>query len=211
MLFVFIRGLVLGLVAGLPLGPASAAVADTALRKTLPKALAIGLGGALVDIFYCMAAVAGFGVIFESHPDLKEGFLGVGGLVLIGFGLYTARNRPLGAPTPAGSPIEARTLLASLATGVLISVANPALLVSWVLLAGTVLNGLGPLESLVAGIGVFLGVFGWFCAIGWLAHKGRVTLGEKAIWIPRTAGLLLIVYGTYLLVKVGIALSVVSR
>lgn len=205
MLLVFTRGLILGLVAGLPLGPASAAVADTALRRSLSRAIAVGLGGALVDIVYCMAAVAGLGAIFHNRPGLEEAFLGVGGAVLIVFGLFTARKRPLEDESLSSQKADgSRGLLASLAMGVLISVANPALVVSWVLLAGTVLSGLTILESLIAGLGVFLGVFGWFCAIGWLAHKGRVKLGDRAVWIPRVAGLLLVAYGAYLVGKVSV-------
>ncbi|NOZ00611.1 MAG: LysE family transporter [Deltaproteobacteria bacterium] len=203
MALVFIKGLVLGLVAGVPLGPASAAVADTALRKTLPRAIAVGLGGAMVDIAYCMAAVAGLGAVFDNRPGLKQGFLAAGGLVLVAFGLYTARKGPLPArAVSVRRPMEAGNLLGSMATGALISVANPALVISWILLAGTVLTGLDTIGSLVAGVGVFMGVFSWFCVVAWLAHKGRLILGEKAIWIPRAAGIILVVYGAYLILRI---------
>lgn len=206
MLGVFLRGLALGLVAGLPLGPASAAVADTAIRKTLSRAVAVGLGGALVDLVYCIAVVSGLGVVFEHSPHLEDLFLVVGGGMLIAFGLATATKRPLDlAHPPPRRPIEAATFLRYVGTGIAISVANPALFVSWVLLAGTILTGLNHLEAIVAGIGVFLGVFGWFNIIAYLAHRGRLLLGARAVWIPRVAGLLLVAYGTFLVGKVGFA------
>ncbi|MBL6974515.1 MAG: LysE family transporter [Deltaproteobacteria bacterium] len=151
-----------------------------------------------MDIVYCMAAVAGLGAVFHNRPWLEEAFLGMGGCVLMVFGLYTARTRPLeDDPSSDRTNVHARGLLASVTVGILISVANPALVISWVLLAGTVLSGYSTLESLLAGLGVFLGVFGWFCTIGWLAHKGRVKLGARAVWIPRIAGVLLVAYGAY--------------
>lgn len=206
MIEVFIRGLALGLVAGLPLGPASAAVADTAIRKSLSRALAVGLGGALVDLIYCVAVVSGLGVVFEHSPRLQETFLAVGGVMLILFGGFTATRRPVDLEHPSPPrPVEARTFLRYVATGVAISVANPALVVSWVLLAGTVLAGLDRLDGVLAAAGVFVGVMGWFVLVAHLAHRGRIHLGPRAVWIPRGAGLFLIAYGTFLVGKVSLA------
>jgi len=206
MLIAFIKGLVLGLVAGLPLGPASATVADTAIRKSLSRAMAVGLGGAIVDIIYCMAAVAGLGAIFDGRPGLRAGFLGIGGCVLVAFGLYTARSRPLELiNTRNKRQVKAATLLTSVGEGVLVSVANPALVISWILLAGTVLSGMGTAESAVAGTAVFLGVFAWFSAIAWLSHMGRIKFGARAVWIPRAVGFLLVAYGVFLIGRVSLA------
>jgi len=206
MLGVLLKGLALGLVAGLPLGPASAAVADTAIRKSISRALAVGLGGALVDLAYCLAVVAGLGAVFEHSPDVQRIFLGAGGAVLIVFWTLTATRPALHLADPHHArPIEARTFFRYLATGVFISVANPALAVSWVLLAGTVLADRNWSEGLAGGIGVFLGVFVWFAIVAQVSHRGRLTLGPRAIWIPRVAGLLLIAYGAFLLGRVGLA------
>ncbi len=206
MIEVFFRGLALGLVAGLPLGPASAAVADTAIRKSLSRALAVGLGGALVDLVYCLAVVSGLGVVFEHSPRLQETFLAVGGVMLILFGVFTATRRPVDLGHPSSPrPVEARTFLRYVATGVAISVANPALVVSWVLLAGTVLAGLNRLDGVLASASVFVGVMGWFALVAHLAHRGRIHLGARAVWIPRVAGLFLVTYGTFLLGKLSLA------
>ncbi len=202
----FLRGLVLGLVAGLPLGPASAAVADTAVRKTLSRALAVGLGGAIVDFAYCLAVVSGLGVVFEHSPHLQETFLAVGGVMAILFGAFTATRRPLDLEHPSSPrPIEARTLARYVGTGITISVANPALVVSWVLLAGTALADLVRLEGALAATGVFVGVFSWFTIVALLSHRGRIHLGPRAVWIPRVAGLFLVGYGAFLVGKVGLA------
>lgn len=206
MLEVFLRGLALGMVAGLPLGPASAAVADTAIHKTLSRALGVGLGGALVDLVYCLLVVSGLGVVFEHSPRLQETFLGVGGVMLIVFGGFTATRRPVDLEHPSSSrPIEARTFLRYVGKGVAISVANPSLVISWVLLAGTVLAGLERFEGVLASLGVFIGVMSWFVLLAHLAHRGRIHLGPRAVWIPRVAGFLLVGYGAFLVGKVGLA------
>ena len=205
MLLLFLRGLLLGLVAGLPLGPASATVVDTALRRSLARAVAVGFGGAFVDFVYCQAVSAGLGALLRDRPALSDTLLAVGGVVLAVFGAVTMRTPP---PDPAEVRVPRRvqpgTLVEAAATGVFVSAINPALLVSWTLLAGTVLGALAPSQALVAASGVFSGTFLWFVLIAWLAHKGRVRLGPGAVWITRVAGLLLLAYGLVLVCKVGV-------
>ena len=47
------------------------------------------------------------------------------------------------------------------------------------------------LEGLACAIGVVAGSFGWFSLVAWLTHRGKSVLGEKAAWIPRIVGGLL--------------------
>lgn len=197
-----LRGLLLGFVAGIPVGPVNAAVIDTAMRHCVFRALAIGLGGAFVDFVYSQLAVLGLGPLLANRPQLSTLLLGLGGVVLIVFGLVTARSRDVQRAIPAEQPkVRTGALFASFALGALITVMNPAALVSWVLLAGTVLADLSRAEAFVAGLGILAGVSIWFVFITWLAHKGRVRLGERAVWVPRLVGVLLVGYGVFLVTK----------
>jgi len=201
MTLALIRGLLLGFVAAIPLGPVNAAVIDTAFRKCFFRALAIGIGGALADLAYSQIALAGLAPLLQHRPELSTLLLGIGGVVLVVFGVVTVRQPPVD-PAPSGRrPVLARAFLAAVATGILITVANPAALVSWVLIAGTVLADLGRWAGLVAGVGIFAGTTLWFLLIAALAHKGRVRLGTRAVWITRTVGGLLVAYGAFLVGK----------
>lgn len=201
----FFKGLMLGLVAGIPLGPASAAVVDVAIRKGLTRAVAVGLGGATVDLLYCLGAVYGVNTIFEQFPFLSRFFLIGGGCVLVVFGLVTARAKPIDlSGTSTIRSIEARTFFRYFAKGVVISVANPALLVSWALLAGTTLGALAIAAGVVGSLGAFIGVCTWFFGLAYAASQGRMRMGSRAIWIPRIAGFALIAYGLFLVVKTGL-------
>jgi len=198
----FLQGLTIGLLAGIPLGPASAAIVDTALHRSLPRALAMGFGAALVDLAYCLAASTGFGALLQDRPNVAAVLRVVGGGVLIALGVVMMMRQ---APDPAHvrvrRPIRTGTLVAAAGTGIAISGLNPALMTTWLVLAGTVLAGLSIAEAAVVSVGVFLGTFTWFVAIAVAAHRGRASLGVHAVWITRGAGGLLVAYGLFLLAQ----------
>ncbi|MBI4509358.1 MAG: LysE family transporter [Deltaproteobacteria bacterium] len=199
-----LRGLVLGFVAGIPVGPVNAAVIDTAVRKCMRRAIAIGLGGAFADFVYSQLAVAGLAPLLQHHPELSSVLLGVGGIVLVVFGVHTARSSPACTPCGRKPMMLGRALLASFGTGILITLANPAALVSWVLVAGTVLADLSRTEALVAGAGVFVGTSAWLLSVAWLSSKGRGLLGRHVPWMMRAIGAGLVVYGVFLVGKAGV-------
>jgi threonine/homoserine/homoserine lactone efflux protein len=197
-----LRGLVLGFVGSIPVGPVNAAVIDTALRKCFRRALAIGLGGAFIDFIYSQIAVAVLKPFMDRVPGMATALLGLGGVVLVIFGVIAVKSPPTDNKVHAAPPVRMkRELVASFFTGCLITLMNPAALVSWVLLAGTVLADLTRHETVFAGAGIFIGTSAWFCGIAWLASKGRVRLGHRAAWITRAVGALLVIYGVFLVGK----------
>jgi L-lysine exporter family protein LysE/ArgO len=203
MLPAFLLGLALGYIAAIPIGPVNAAVIDTAFRKSFLRALAIGIGGAFADLVYSQVAVAGLAPLLKSQPTLAEILFGIGGGVLVVFGIVTVRTAHFDPESVKVSrPIPARAFFGGVGTGILITVANPAALVSWVFLA-SFLSGLSRFEAFIAGVGIFAGTALWFLGIAWLAHKGRVKLGHRTVWVTRTVGALLVVYGVFLVGKAG--------
>lgn len=201
-LFALLRGFLVGFAAGIPIGPVNAAVIDAAMRHCVRTAFAIGLGGALVDFVYSQLAVIGLGTVFAAYPLLKHASLAVGGVGLVVYGARTARPREL--PPEGTSVPPGQSLGAAFATGVLLTLLNPAALVFWLLVAGATLTDLTRLEALVAGLGIFIGCSAWFLGVAWLAHRGKRLLGERALWIPRTIGAALVVYGCYLVASTGV-------
>jgi threonine/homoserine/homoserine lactone efflux protein len=193
--------LALGYVAAIPIGPVNAAVIDTAFRKSFWRALAIGIGGAFADLVYSQVAVAGLAPVINNHTTLAEILFGIGGVALVIFGIVTVRTAKFDPEcVQVKKPIPARAFFGAVGTGILITMANPAALVSWVFLA-SFLAGLTRLEAFIAGLGIFAGTALWFLGIAYLAHKGRVRLGHRTVWVTRTVGALLVAYGVFLVGK----------
>lgn len=203
MLEAFLKGAVTGLLAGVPLGPASAAVLDATMHRSGRVVLAIGLGAALVDLLESLVAMLGFGALLAHSPDTVLFLRAIGGLVLVGMGAVMVRRPPVDLEHPhLKRPVEVGTLLSALGLGFAISLFNPALATTWVTLAGTVFAGLGGGEAIVASLGVFLGTGAWFFALVLAARRGRLHLGHRAVWITRAAGVGLALYGIVLWVQV---------
>ena len=208
-----LRGVMLGFVGAIPVGPVNAAVIDTAIRKCVRRAFCIGVGGAFVDFVYSQIAAMGLLSVLARAPSLQTAFLLAGGVILVVFGMITVGRPPVpvarpgeeGAPPPPGGRFR------SFLTGIAITVMNPANFVSWLLLSGTVLAGLDQLGCFIAGLGIFAGTTVWFVLLTWLAAKGRVKLGPRAAWITRAVGATLVIYGVFLVGKASATVFALAR
>jgi L-lysine exporter family protein LysE/ArgO len=205
-----LRGVMLGFVGAIPVGPVNAAVIDTAIRKCVRRAFCIGVGGAFVDFLYSQIAAMGLLSVLARAPSLQTAFLLAGGVILVVFGMITVGRPPvpvahLDAPPAPGGRFRA------FLTGIAITVMNPANFVSWLLLSGTVLAGLDQLGCFIAGLGIFAGTTVWFMLLTWLAAKGRVKLGPRAAWITRVVGATLVIYGVFLVGKASATVFALAR
>lgn len=204
MALALLRGFVLGVACCIPVGPVNAAVIDTAMRKCLRRAIAVGMGGAFVDFLYSQAAIFGLGELLDRAPGLSTAMIGIGGVVLVVLGISAIKAPPPPPEATASPPPVKGDLASSFLSGALITFANPAALISWVLIAGAVLSDLSGTRAISAGIGIFAGCVAWFAGIAYLASLGRIRLGARAVWITRTVGVLLVAYGVFLVGKASV-------
>jgi arginine exporter protein ArgO len=199
-------GFTIGVLTGVPIGPLNVAVIDAAYRHNFQRALATGLGGATADGLYATLGILGVGPLLDAHPNVPPILYAVSGLVLLVYGLVTARAQPLAqspevplpAPRSNGQHISAGFLL-----GIALIVLNPAALVTWVVIVGSYAAGVGTYDGIACVVGISIGSFSWFLLVAYLANHGKRMLGAKAIWITRTVGLLIIAYGLFSLGRAG--------
>jgi threonine/homoserine/homoserine lactone efflux protein len=202
----FLIGIALGALTGVPIGPVNVAVIDGAYRHTLRRGIAVGLGGAVGDFFFSLIGMIGVGPHLIAQPGVKPVLYLVSGLVLVVYGILTVRSQPPPPPTapPHQSP-PGREVWSGFQVGLGLIVLNPAALVTWVVVVGShVGENVETWEGLAAAIGVFLGSFGWFSFVAYVADKGKRMMGDKAVWIARVVGVALIGYGLYSLSKAAI-------
>jgi threonine/homoserine/homoserine lactone efflux protein len=201
-------GIAAGALTGVPIGPVNVAVIDAAYRHTLRRAIAVGLGGACADCLYSALGVLGVTPIIRSYPSVPPILYAVSGVVLLVYGFVTARSQPV---TPAAPQTELggeaklesdrHELWSGFRVGVALIVLNPAAVVTWVVIMGSVVPEASPLEGVFCAVGVFCGSWSWFTLVAYLTNKGKHVLGDKAAWIPRVVGVALMVYAVYLLAK----------
>ena len=200
-------GVLAGALTGVPIGPVNVAVIDAAYRHTFRRAVAVGLGGALADMLYAGLGVLGVTPILRTYPSVLTILYAVSGVVLMVYGFLTARSQPPAAavadhPHPDGSGvIDRRDFRQGFTVGVALILLNPAAVVTWVVIMGSMIPDANTWEGIACAIGVFIGSWSWFTLVAYLTQKGKNVLGDKAAWIPRVVGVLLMIYAVYLLGK----------
>ncbi|BBK44347.1 lysine transporter LysE [Allostella vacuolata] len=197
MLTLFGKGFALGLAIAAPVGPIGLLCIRRALSDGPALAFATGLGAATADAAY--GAVAGFGL--AAVADLMvagQGWLAAaGGVVLLWLGWRTAM-----APAPqaaAAAPAGRAGLLLAWSTTFLLTLANPATILSFV--AAFAALGLADwagdtAAALVLVLGVFLGSAAWWLGLSTLVGglRGRIRPSLLA-WINRVSGAVLAAFG----------------
>jgi len=201
-MFVLI-GVAAGALTGVPIGPANVAVIDAAYRHTLRRALAVALGAATADGMYSALGVVLLAPLLQEHPTLKPIFFAVSGVLLLVYGFLTARSKAAApAPHEAHTVTEApNEVFVGVITGLALIVLNPAAIVTWVVIMGSMIPETTTTNGFFCALGVMAGSFGWFSLVAYLTQKGKHVLGEKAAWIPRVIGIALMVYAAYLIAK----------
>ena len=202
-------GVAAGALTGVPIGPANVAVIDAAYRHTLRRAIAVGFGAACADCLYSGLGVLGVTPVLRTYQSVPPILYAVSGVVLLVYGFLTARSQPVqpaaqptdGGERPSHATLQRREMWQGFTVGLALIVLNPAAIVTWVVIMGSMIPEATRLEGVACAIGVLCGSFGWFALVAYLTHKGKHVLGDKAAWIPRVVGLALMVYAVYLLAK----------
>ncbi len=199
MLTYFLIGAAIGALTGLPIGPVNVAVIDAAYRHCLRRAIAVAFGGAVGDGLYAAAGILGVGPLLEQHPNIPPILYGLSGFLLVIYGVWTVRARPV--KTVSGVEPKKNDDSAHVFVGFIIGfgliILNPAAIVTWVVIVGSFMSGATQMEGLGAVFGIAAGSLCWFTFVAYLADHGKKVLGDRAVWITRVVGLLLIGYGLY--------------
>lgn len=189
---VLLRGMVIGVSIAAPVGPIGLLCIRRSLADGMAVGLATGLGAATADAVY--GAVAGFGLaavtalILEAQVPLRL----FGGLLLLWLAWGTLRAEPAkGAAQVDGG----RGLAGAFASTFVLTLANPATIISFAAVFGALGVGGGPgggaaAAALVAG--VFLGSALWWLilTVGVGLVRARVTPALMR-WINRVSGAVL--------------------
>jgi threonine/homoserine/homoserine lactone efflux protein len=127
----FLIGTVKSLV---PTGATSAITFRRALERRYVNALAVAVGGSVMDSLYCLAAVLGLSMLASGRQELVESVRGLGIGVLFAVGLYMALRPPRLVSQPTGGSASGwwKDLLLGLST----TGFNPTLIVTWTLAIG---------------------------------------------------------------------------
>jgi threonine/homoserine/homoserine lactone efflux protein len=208
-----------GFLISMPVGPVNLTIVNEATRNGFLHAGLISLGAVSMEVLYCLIAFTGFATLFDSGV-IKAAMELISFVFLLFLGFKFLVARTVEAPThlsPLTDRIEAGIEErlhphSAFMTGFVQVMANPGVLLFWIVLAanfvsrGWVGPGLG--ERLACVGGVTLGVSGWFLGLSWMASLTRVRLSDNTLLLmERSSGVALIVLAVWHGVRLVLSLA----
>ncbi|WKY47777.1 LysE family transporter [Eubacteriaceae bacterium ES3] len=163
-----IKGILIGLIFGIPLGTIGALVTQRILNHGKRAGIITGLGSSLADIFY--AIIGAFGLAYLSNFLLEfQGFINlIGGLLLIVMGLllFLKKEDDIKDSTSL-NPLKL------LLPAFLIEITNPVMMLVFIF-AFSLFKITGPLSLLEGSFlatGIFIGTFLWWLILAITIEK----------------------------------------
>lgn len=202
-----IKGIVIGLFISIPLGPIGMLCIQRTLSRGRKYGIATGLGATTSDLLYTLVTLffLSFVVdVIEQHESMIQ--IG-GGIVLVGFGIFTFLNHPATQPQPNEKPKY--SLFSDYFTSMALTLSNPFVL--FVLMAlfarfefitedTTVFMTIWGILSILAG------AFLWWSVLTFLVSRFRAKLNRRGLRIiNQITGLVIVSIGVvgviYALIK----------
>lgn len=159
-LLLFVKSVALGLAIAAPLGPIGVLCINRTLEKGFWAGVAGGLGTALADASYATLAAAGFAAFAATLQLVDMPLKLVGGLFMIVLGI----GGMMSAPASKAATVGARDLIGTISATFLLTIANPATILSFAaLFAGLgLVNQPGVMNAALVVGGVFTGSLMWW-------------------------------------------------
>lgn len=200
-----LRGLVIGFSIAAVVGPIGLLCIHRTLYRGFLYGLVTGLGAATADALYGSIAAFGLTVISTLLVEQLGWIRVVGGLFLLYLGIRTFLARP----AEKAADMRTRSFLGAYASTLLLTLTNPATILSFAAVfagLGVGMGGSGSRGSLLPAVLVVMGVFlgsalWWLLLAGGISRlRGRFTPGWL-LWINRLSGCIIAIFGIFALVS----------
>jgi threonine/homoserine/homoserine lactone efflux protein len=197
----FLNGLVIGFSIAAPVGPIGVLCIRRSLADGALKGLASGLGAATADAAYGCVAAFGLAAVSGFLTRQQHALSLVGGGFLCYLGIRTMARAPAAAPSSPGG----HGTLGAYGSTLLLTLANPATILSFAaVFAGLGLGGAPDYGSAARMVsGVFLGSATWWVILSSAVGMLRSRVSDS--WmraVNALSGAVLLAFGLYALSRV---------
>lgn len=188
---VLVQAMLVGLAIAAPVGPIGLLVIQRTLNHGTAVGLATGLGAAVADAVY--GAIGAFGVtaVIDLLGAARVPLALGGSAFLLWLAWSTWRSVPAaaGAAAPAGGGPK---LWSSFGSTVLLTLANPATIFSFIAVFGALASRAVPVSPWLMVAGVLAGSASWWLFLSVLVGRWRSRFDDRARrWVNRVSALLL--------------------
>ncbi|MDX1685999.1 MAG: LysE family transporter [Saprospiraceae bacterium] len=203
---ILLEGILLGLIPAFMAGPLTIALMYTAIEKSTPAGLSVGLGIWVSDIIYILAVYFGFNYLMKlsgiSSFNWSLGGIGSAILIAIGIGILLKKQN---FEEVRSNRVKTRDLLQAFWKGFAINTFNPVAVIFWTSVMGAIIieRNWGPHEATLFFSGTMISVIGSDFLKVILAKWLTKWLTPKR-WqaVSKISGYLFIIFGIMILVRV---------
>jgi threonine/homoserine/homoserine lactone efflux protein len=189
-------GIGIGMIMSVPVGPVNFLCFHRTLHRGFAAGLMVGAGAMLADCFF--ASIAIFGLKFASQliEENIEFLQVVGGVMIVGFGIYLLKHKSPHAQAPKGKQKAWQAII----SGFALTVSNPGNFFGFAAMFSGITDVITGGPSLFYGanlvFGVALGALWWWSAFTGVTWYFRKKITQAVLMkINRIAGVLILLSG----------------
>lgn len=198
------RGVIIGLSLGAPIGPINVEIVRRGLRSGFLPGWLVGAGAITADAIYCLLTIIGLAPLVDNVVA-RVILLGAGGAFLVYLGVMSLRAaRDIQAPIASqAKPTDRRSYV----TGFTMALLNPYGIVFWLSLGGALaasgVDRAGFSGTAAITLGVIAGLLAWITILSTLVHGGRRFVSDRLFQVVNlVSGLVLAGFGFWFLAQV---------
>ena len=193
----FIKGLIVGFLASIPLGPVGVLCIQRTINKGRFSGIISGMGAATVDSFFALVAALGLTYIINFIEEQHFFIQLIGGGVLIFLGIKIFTTNPV--KQIRRHRRKKNKLIEDYFSVLFLTLSNPLAVFLFVAAfagIGMVTSKDSSLKSSLIIAGVFAGAMSWWAILTFFIDLFRKRFRLKQLWwINKIAGVIIIVFG----------------
>lgn len=209
LLYMILRGLVIGVVVSAPMGPVGIYCIQRTLDKGRWSGFYTGVGAAISDLIYCLLTGFGMSFIEEFISRHRSPIQLMGSLVLVFFGIWLVRKKPDGSialDPDHGAPSREGDIL----KGFALTFSNPLILFLIIGLFAQfnfVIEGIKFYHYLLGFIGIIAGALGWWWLVSYFVDKLRGHFNQRTMkLINVVVGIIILIFAAFGIVSSSVSM-----
>ncbi len=188
----FFAGIPIGIVFSFALGPVFFSIIKTSLQNGFRSAIWISLGVVVADLTLVGIAYSGVQAFLPEGLDVAFWVQLVGGILLLGMGIFTIRKR---AVDTEGVAVDSKLIFKNISKGFFLNIINPANFAEWVGIVGFLKTKyhFQTYENVSFFTGALLSVLATELLVAFFAERLRRFLNPKVmLYVNIVAGIIFI-------------------
>lgn len=198
LLYMILRGIVIGVVVSAPMGPVGIFCIQRTLDKGRLSGFYTGVGAAISDLIYCLLTGFGLSFIEEFIDRHRDPIQMLGSVVLIFFGIWLIRKKPDGDTVAADPDHDSPSREGDILKGFALTFSNPLILFLIIGLFAQfnfVIEGIKFYHYVLGFIGIIAGALGWWWVVTYFVDKLRGHFNQRTMKLINTiVGIIILIF-----------------